>query len=162
MLLELIYISVELTISSCWLLITLLLLDAHSDELWDAFSDKPPPSSNSPGIWPSISDPLQRIASSWALTNKVTWFYWAFADVQRSCLKNKQLFKSILTCVCLSGCINACLGGKRGTFAISLVSVAKGDNMPGSWYNAMGDGSSHVHFAMGKVHLWTCSVLTAT
>lgn len=124
MLLGLISISVELAISSCWLLITLLLLlELRSDELWDACSNKPPPSSNSPGTWPSISDPLQRIARSWALTNKVTWFYWAFADVHRFCLGNKQLFKSLLTCEHLSGCINACLGGKRGTFPgpISLV-----------------------------------------
>lgn len=143
MLLGLIYISVELAISSCWLLITLLLLELCSDELWDAFPNKPPPSSNSPGTWPSISVPLQRIASSWTLTNKVTWFYWAFADVHRFCLRSKQLFKSLLPCEGLSGCINAFLGGKGGTFAgpISLGTLTKRINMPGSWYNAMGAGS---------------------
>lgn len=162
MLLGLISISVELAISSCWLLITLLLLELRSDEPWDAFSNKPPPSSNSPGTWPSISDPLQRIASSWALTNKVMWFYWAFADVHRFCLGNKQLFKSILSCECLSGCIKACLGGKRGTFPGPISLVTQGiicqdhDIMPWGMAQVM------CILQWKKCTLWMCSMLTAT
>lgn len=64
------------------------------------FPSKPPPSSKSPGTWPTILGPLQRTGSSWALTNKVTWFYWAFADVHWFCLRSGQLFKSTLPCQC--------------------------------------------------------------
>lgn len=72
----------------------------------------------------------------------------------------KQTTIQVHPALWVSGCIDACLDGKGGTFAgpISLVTLAKGDNMPGTWYNAMGDGWRHVHVVMGKVHLCMCSV----
>lgn len=73
------------------------------------FWSNPPPSSNSPGTWLTISGPLQRTGSSWALTNKVTWFYWAFADAHLFCLRNWQLFKS---CECQAALMLVRLGRK--------------------------------------------------
>ena len=64
------------------------------------FPSKPPPGSNSPRTWPTILGPLQRTGSSWVLTNKVTLFYWAFADVRWFNLNKRQLFKSTLPSEC--------------------------------------------------------------
>lgn len=58
--------------------------------------------------------------------------------------------------------LRRCLFGWEGRHLcgpISLVTLAKGDNVPGTWYNAMGDGWRCVPVVKEKVHLCMCSVL---